>query len=177
MTDATLKTLHEKLLIRYMTFLHRRRSLQCSHPSKFFYESENDVKEMAKSYFPTAEVWECTFGLFAKLTGPTAPNFLLSAEGIHDMCYRLLQHIYEIWRGLSTVSHRNAAIAFGSWLLYHGKGKGKEAAMVIERARIASSANAEELAAFESQWRTVISTDDKELEVEQSDVEMDMMIS
>jgi U3 small nucleolar RNA-associated protein 6 len=91
------------------------------------------IRNIACEYLATARVW--------------AKVFSLEVENGDD--HRLLQQIYELWGQKDKVA---ATVAWGRWLLLHGRGK--EATEVVVRAR--SSLKETERMELEKKWTVIL---------------------
>lgn len=151
MLDPILSPVHAQLLLSYASLIYAR-----STPST---QRKNFVHEVSTTYHSSSAVWSRVFAL---------------ESAIDESCERILQQIYERWRE-SDVEH--AALAWGAWLLGHGRGK--EAGDVIMGAR--GMLPEQERAALEKRWSEVLDGEGEEVDDgivgEEGSVELDVDMS
>ncbi|KDQ57693.1 hypothetical protein JAAARDRAFT_35378 [Jaapia argillacea MUCL 33604] len=112
MRDSSLASVHEKLIIQYVSTLH-------SDGEENF---SNVLSHIAKNCLPTEKVWS---EVFTRLGGSKADIAGRSVEA-----EKILSEVYEKWK---TKNGLEASLAWAAWLLEHGNGK--KAKEVIGRTR------------------------------------------
>ena len=125
--------MHEILLMQYAT-LHVDASSRKT-------VGDHCVRQIASKYLATARVWAKVFSL----------------EVENGDSYRLLQEIYELWGQKDEVE---ATVAWGKWLLIHGRGK--EATAVVVKAR--SSLKEIERMELERRWTVVLDEGNEDID-------------
>jgi hypothetical protein len=128
MGDATLRDVHQSLLLRIAESIGKRSRLASTTA-----ECRARVEHIAKRCLPSARVWESVF------------SGLTSAEAGEDEDEELVREVYEYWRGTGEVEE--ATLAWAKWLLVEKK-RGDEAMKAISRACSGGGAVAQKWAAI-----------------------------
>jgi U3 small nucleolar RNA-associated protein 6 len=114
MKDSATRTIHETLLLRYVSEVIYSQGTESTTRLK-------RIRHMSSAYLPTATIWGRVFTLER------------TRDNLGDKS--LLRVVYEHWRVMDTIS---AASAWAGWLMDHGDGKG--ATQVISSAMVQLSA-------------------------------------
>lgn len=162
MRDASLRGVHEMLLMKYVRLVmmpmqqqHDEGEHEARRPNtetgltsdQQAYVSASwvrEVRHMARSYLVTARVWQM---VFSDLAGNVSAT---EREGQETEGKRqALAEVYEQWGRSAPME---ATLAWAGWLL--GTGKGKEASLAVVRARgmVSSSERTE----METRWTKLV---------------------
>lgn len=159
MTDPSLSSLTEKLLIRYIHLLRHHAEQALSAGQYKNGRQEQNIQGVAQSYMPSARVWAAAFEIYSPRTSSGADrtsNFDAAETA------RTLRAIYDKWRLKSPAEYGEAALAWAGWLVRAGSGR--EAGDVIARARAAIDDGHK--IDFERRWRELLDTTDGDGESE-----------
>lgn len=132
--------MHERLLMQYAT-LHVEEKNRQNVGVRI-----QVVRRIATGYLPTARVWSKIFSLEAE-----------KGEDDTEGTAAFLQEVFELWRKKNGLE---ATVAWGRWLLRHGRGKDATAIVVRTRSWLDQTERME----LEKQWTAIL---EEEVEVEE----------
>lgn len=142
MRDGSLRGVHERLLMSYVTVLHEVMGQEATsdQASKMSAKWLHEVRRIGRSYLTTGRVWQKLFSVIGETDTWT--------QGKKEV----LETVYEEWREKDGVE---ATVGWGRWLMVHGKG-GEASAVVARATRVMSE---DERTDVEERWRQVMDVD------------------